>query len=222
MTRPSPGTPAARTASGRQGRVPFPATDEYTRHLLQEHRDADTVHLEAHLPGDLDLPRLRAAFTRTLAAHPGLRVRQAQARWWHRRYHWEPAPPGPAVAAADDLAGARDRALNAPPPLTAGPPLRVETAPLPGGGTALLLTAAHTLADAGTCLRLLCDLADHYAGTPAGHDAPPTGPSAPSPGRAARPLRPPPAAPPPPRPPRPPPPPPRPPPPPPPGRPRHR
>ncbi|MCY0943304.1 condensation protein [Streptomyces antarcticus] len=143
--------------------------DEYSRHLLQEHLDADTVHLEAHLPGTVDVERLRAAFTRTLAGHPTLQVRQSDSRWWHRRYHWEPAPIGPtAVAATADLGHTRHRALTEPPPLAAGPPLRLETAPAPGGGTALLLTAAHTLADAGTCLRLLCDLADHYSGTPVG------------------------------------------------------
>lgn len=169
MIRPSFAAPAARTPSGRQGRVPFPAMDEYSRHLLQEHLDADTVHVEAHLPGTVDIERLRAAFTRTLAGHPALQVRQCDSRWWHRRYHWEPAPIGPtAVAATGDLGTTRHRALTEPPPLAAGPPLRLETAPAPGGGTALLLTAAHTLADAGTCLRLLCDLADHYSGTPGG------------------------------------------------------
>lgn len=169
MTRPSFAAPAARTASGRQGRVPFPAMDEYSRHLLQEHLDADTVHVEAHLPGTVDVERLRAAFTRTLAGHPTLQVRQSDSRWWHRRYHWEPAPIDPAaVAATADLGTTRHRALTEPPPLAAGPPLRLETAPAPGGGTALLLTAAHTLADAGTCLRLLCDLADHYSGSPVG------------------------------------------------------
>ncbi|MCP3754615.1 condensation protein [Streptomyces sp. TBY4] len=143
--------------------------DEYARHLLQENLDADTVHLEAHLPGTVDVERLRAAFTRALAAHPTLRVRQADSRWWHRRYHWEPAPLGPtAVAATAALDPTRRRALTEPPPLAAGPPLRLEAAPAPGGGTALLLTAAHTLADAGTCLRLLCDTADEYAGAPAG------------------------------------------------------
>ncbi|MEU9237726.1 condensation protein [Streptomyces subrutilus] len=143
--------------------------DEYSRHLLQEHLDADTVHLEAHLPGTVDVERLRAAFTQTLAAHPTLQVRQADSHWWHRRYRWEPAPIGPtAVAATADLGLTRHRALTEPPPLADGPPLRLETAPAPGGGTALLLTAAHTLADAGTCLRLLCDVADHYSGAPAG------------------------------------------------------
>lgn len=171
MTRPPFAAPAARTPSGRQGRVPFPfpAMDEYARHLLQEHLDADTVHVEAHLPGTVDIERLRAAFTRTLAGHPTLRVRQSNSRWWHRRYHWEPAPIDPAaVAATADLGATRHRALTQSPPLATGPPLRLETAPAPGGGTALLLTAAHTLADAGTCLRLLCDLADQYSGTPGG------------------------------------------------------
>ncbi|MFD4246924.1 condensation protein [Streptomyces sp. NPDC058525] len=143
--------------------------DEYSRHLLQEHRDADTVHLEAHLPGTVDVERLRTAFIRTLASHPRLQVRQADSRWWHRRYHWEPtAIDHTAVAATADLGRTRHRALTEPPPLAPGPPLRLETAPAPGGGTALLLTAAHTLADAGSCLRLLCDVADHYAGAPAG------------------------------------------------------
>ncbi|MFG2821666.1 condensation protein [Kitasatospora sp. NPDC048365] len=139
--------------------------DEYSRHLLQEQVDADTVHLEAHLPGSLDLERLRAAFARALDGHPRLRVRQSDSRWWHRRYHWEPAAPGPgAVTAAADPDRARRLALADPPPLAAGPPLRLQAAPAPGGGTVLVLAAAHTLADAGSCLRLLCDLAEQYSG----------------------------------------------------------
>lgn len=160
--------PAARSSSGRQGRFPFPAVDEYSRHLLQEQLDADTVHLEAHLPGTIDLDRLRAAFTRTLAGHPRLQVRQAEPRWWHRRYHWEPAALGSdAVTAAADPERARHWALSAPPPLAAGPPLRLQAAPAPDGGTVLVLTVAHTLADAGSCLRLLGDLAEQYSGTAA-------------------------------------------------------
>jgi len=147
-----------------RARFAFPAMDEYSRHLLQEHRDADTVHLEAHLPGAVDGIRIATAFAEVLADRPRLLVRQSPARWWHRRYHWEPAAPGPgAVRTGDDLGRARHRALSEPPPLGAGPPLRLEAVALPDGGTALVLTAAHTLADAGTCLRLLCDLADHYA-----------------------------------------------------------
>lgn len=163
--RPAPVPPA--------GRFPFPAMDEYSRHLLQEQRDADTVHLEAHLPGAVDPDRLGAALAEVLADHPLLLVRQSAPHWWHRRYHWEPVPPGPApVRTGTDLDGARGRALGEPPPLSEGPPLRLEAVALPGGGTALLLTLAHTLADAGTGLRLLCDLADRYRHPGATRSAP--------------------------------------------------
>jgi NRPS condensation-like uncharacterized protein len=195
VTRPPFPARAGRTP-GRQGRVPFSAMDEYSRHLLQEHLDADTVHLEAHLPGAVDIDRLRHAFVRTMAAHPGLQVRQSDARWWHRRHHWELAPLTPAaVARTADLGHTRHRALTDPPLLSCGPPLRLETAPVPGGGTAVLLTAAHTLADGGTCLRLLCDLADRYSGASPGGSAAfppradrysPPGPLSPRGGRPAR------------------------------------
>ncbi|GLW45840.1 hypothetical protein Stsp02_15020 [Streptomyces sp. NBRC 14336] len=112
-------------------RVPFPVVDEIARHCLQE-EEPETVHIEVHLPGPVDPPRLREAFTEALRHHPRILMREAPGPWYRRRYEWELTespdvevvtfpPPGP-----DALRDARTRALSTAPPLSASPPIRLE------------------------------------------------------------------------------------------------
>ncbi|MEU9730319.1 condensation protein [Streptomyces sp. NPDC048002] len=113
------------------GRVPFPVVDEVARHCFQE-EEPETVHIEVHLPGQVDPDRLRAAFVEALRRHPRVLMREAPGRWYRRRYEWELTgepdvevvafpPPG-----RDALRAARTRALTAVPPLSASPPIRLE------------------------------------------------------------------------------------------------
>ncbi|WP_329339552.1 condensation protein [Streptomyces sp. NBC_00663] len=111
--------------------VPFPVVDEVARHCLQE-EEPETVHIEVHLPGRLDPAGLRKAFHEALLRHPRILMREAQGRWYRRRYEWElterpdvevvtfPAP------GRDALRDARTRALTTAPPLTDSPPVRLE------------------------------------------------------------------------------------------------
>ncbi|MCM1977163.1 condensation protein, partial [Streptomyces sp. G1] len=112
-------------------RVPFPVVDEIARHCLQE-EEPETVHIEVHLPGPVDPPRLREAFIEALRHHPRILMREAPGAWYRRRYEWELTespdvevvtfpPPGP-----DALRDARTRALTTAPPLSASPPVRLE------------------------------------------------------------------------------------------------
>ncbi|MEV0599604.1 condensation protein [Streptomyces sp. NPDC050315] len=160
--------------------APFSLVDEIARHCAQE-AEPETVHVEVHLPGVVDHPRLRAAFGRALARHPRALLRQAPMRWWHRRYLWEPAGTpdlAPVSFAGPDpgaLRRARDRALAECPPPDAGPPVRlevIEQATGTGTGSVLLLTAHHTALDAPSCLRLLATTAELYGGA-ANSPAPP-------------------------------------------------
>ncbi|MFD6294905.1 condensation protein [Streptomyces sp. NPDC060235] len=112
-------------------RVPFPVVDEVARHCLQE-AEPETVHIEIHLPGPLDRDRLTAAFTEALRRHPRVLMREAPGRWYRRRYEWELTPePDTAVVSftppgRDALRAARARCLEAAPPLSASPPIRLE------------------------------------------------------------------------------------------------
>ncbi|MEU8790616.1 condensation protein [Streptomyces sp. NPDC048643] len=112
-------------------RVPFPVVDEVARHCLQE-AEPETVHIEVHLPGPLDRDRLTAAFAEALRRHPRALMREAPGRWYRRRYEWEltPEPDTPVVSFAppgrDSLRAARARCLEAAPPLSASPPVRLE------------------------------------------------------------------------------------------------
>ncbi|MGY0067123.1 condensation protein [Streptomyces sp. QTS137] len=118
-------------------RIPFPVVDEVSRHCLQE-EEPETVHIEVHLPGELDPGRLRKAFLEALRRHPRILMREAPGPWYRRRYEWELtdepdvevvrfAPPGPGA-----LRDARTRTLTQAPPLTASPPVRLELVNAPG------------------------------------------------------------------------------------------
>ncbi|MFG2448483.1 condensation protein [Streptomyces sp. NPDC048512] len=126
-------------------RVPFPVVDEVARHCLQE-AEPETVHIEIHLPGPLDRDRLTAAFTEALRRHPRVLMREAPGRWYRRRYEWELTPePDTAVVSftppgRDSLRAARTRCLEAAPPLSESPPVRLEVVegvgPAAAGGAA--------------------------------------------------------------------------------------
>ncbi|GAA2951478.1 hypothetical protein GCM10011428_84090 [Streptomyces violaceus] len=117
--RARPGEDRARMT--RPTRIPFPVVDEVSRHCLQE-EEPETVHIEVHLPGPLDEPRLRKAFTEALHRHPRILMREAEGPWFRRRYEWELTgepdtevvtftPAGPRA-----LQDARTRALAEAPP----------------------------------------------------------------------------------------------------------
>src|SRR5215212_12133924 len=112
-------------------RVPFPVVDEVARHCLQE-EEPETVHIEVHLPGRLDVGRLRKAFTEALHRHPRILMREARGPWYRRRYEWEltPEPDVEVVSfpapGRDALRDARTRALVEAPPLSLSPPIRLE------------------------------------------------------------------------------------------------
>ncbi|WP_217240505.1 condensation protein [Streptomyces sp. AC555_RSS877] len=112
-------------------RIPFPVVDEVARHCLQE-EEPETVHIEVHLPGQLDPARLRKAFTEALHRHPRILMREAAGRWYRRRYEWElTSEPDVEVVSfpapgRDALRDARTRALVEAPPLSASPPVRLE------------------------------------------------------------------------------------------------
>src|SRR3954470_11680249 len=80
----TPGTPGA----GAKETRPFPTVDEIARHC-QQHDEPETVHIEIHLTGHLDPPRLSAAFDRALRKHPRILMREARRRWYTSRYAWE-------------------------------------------------------------------------------------------------------------------------------------
>ncbi|MGX1562113.1 condensation protein [Streptomyces sp. NPDC055506] len=122
-------------------RIPFPVVDEVSRHCLQE-EEPETVHIEVHLPGPLDEPRLRKAFTEALHRHPRILMREARGAWYRRRYEWELTgepdtevvtftPAGPRA-----LQDARTRALAEAPPLSMSPPIRLEAVGLAAGNRA--------------------------------------------------------------------------------------
>ncbi|MEU7058669.1 condensation protein [Streptomyces sp. NPDC046197] len=167
----------------RPGRVPFPVVDEVARHCLQE-QEPETVHIEVHLPGRLDPPRLRTAFTEALRLHPRVLMREAPRPWYGRRYEWE-LTSGPDVEVvsfppteADGLRRARERALDFVPPLSAAPPVRLEVVDEDdgSGGTVLFLTINHTALDGPACLRVLATAAESYGGRDNSPAAPPTRP----------------------------------------------
>ncbi|MGA5900002.1 condensation protein [Streptomyces venetus] len=112
-------------------RIPFPVVDEVSRHCLQE-EEPETVHIEVHLPGPLDEPRFRKAFTEALHRHPRILMREAQGPWYRRRYEWEltgePDTEAITFTPADPraLQEARTRSLTEAPPLSMSPPIRLE------------------------------------------------------------------------------------------------
>ncbi|MGW7196520.1 condensation protein, partial [Streptomyces chryseus] len=173
-------------------RIPFPATDEVSRHCVSDD-EPETVHIEVHLPGRLDPARLRTAFRRALLMHPRMLMREVPGRRHRQSFMWELtgepdrdpvsfARPGP-----DALGRARARALTECPSLALSPPMRLEVievegveaagelpeAGLPGTSlpgatrTVLLLTMHHTALDAGSGLRLLATTAEQYGGSAA-------------------------------------------------------
>ncbi|MGX5209589.1 condensation protein [Streptomyces violaceus] len=161
-------------------RIPFPVVDEVSRHCLQE-QEPETVHIEVHLPGPLDEPRLRKAFTEALHRHPRILMREAGGPWFRRRYEWELTgepdtevvtftPAGPRA-----LQDARTRALAEAPPLSMSPPIRLEVV-----GSVLLLTINHTALDGPACLRILATAAELYGGRDNNPAAPPTRPAEPA------------------------------------------
>ncbi|MGW3723939.1 condensation protein [Streptomyces sp. NPDC000851] len=119
------------TAVEHPARIPFPVVDEVARHCLQD-EEPETVHIEVHLPGPLDPPRLCKAFTEALHRHPRILMREAPGRWYRRRYEWElTGEPDVEVVsfpppARDALRDARTRALTEAPPLSLSPPIRLE------------------------------------------------------------------------------------------------
>ncbi|MFJ5259570.1 condensation protein [Streptomyces sp. NPDC088387] len=121
--------------------VPFPVVDEIARHCLQE-EEPETVHIEVHLPGPLDPPRLRKAFTEALNRHPRILVREAAGRWYRRRYEWEltDQPDVEVVTFGEDgpntLRDARTSALAEAPPLSLSPPIRLHAVPTAAAVTA--------------------------------------------------------------------------------------
>ncbi|GHD22510.1 hypothetical protein GCM10010313_57340 [Streptomyces violarus] len=154
--------------------------DEVSRHCLQE-EEPETVHIEVHLPGPLDEPRLRKAFTEALHRHPRILMREAEGPWFRRRYEWELTgepdtevvtftPAGPRA-----LQDARTRALAAAPPLSMSPPIRLEVV-----GSVLFLTINHTALDGPACLRVLATAAELYGGRDNNPAAPPTRPAEPA------------------------------------------
>ncbi|MFF7307293.1 condensation protein [Streptomyces sp. NPDC008137] len=161
-------------------RIPFPVVDEVSRHCLQE-QEPETVHIEVHLPGPLDEPRLRKAFTEALHRHPRILMREARGAWYRRRYEWELTgepdtevvtftPAGPRA-----LRDARTRALAEAPPLSMSPPIRLEVV-----GSVLFLTINHTALDGPACLRILATAAELYGGRDNNPAAPPTRPAEPA------------------------------------------
>ncbi|MEU8676128.1 condensation protein [Streptomyces sp. NPDC048560] len=183
-------------------RIPFPVTDEVSRHCLGDD-EPETVHIEVHLPGRLDPERLRTAFRQALLTHPRVLVREVPGRRLRQSFAWELTgepdcdpvefpPPGP-----DALARARARALEECPSLALSPPMRLEViegdgesavgevpeAEGPGATrTVLLLTMHHTALDAGSGLRVLATAAEQYSGSAAVPVAGPVrmGPSGPA------------------------------------------
>ncbi|GGT07336.1 condensation protein [Streptomyces chromofuscus] len=162
-------------------RIPFPVVDEVARHCLQD-EEPETVHIEVHLPGPLDPPRLCTAFTEALRHHPRILMREAPGPWYRRRYEWE-LTEGPDVEVVgfplpgrDALRDARTRALTQAPPLALSPPVRldvVSTPGPPGTGSVLLLTINHTALDGPACLRVVATAAELYGGRDNSPAAPP-------------------------------------------------
>ncbi|MGW0733755.1 condensation protein [Streptomyces sp. NPDC002851] len=152
-------------------RVPFPVVDEIARHCLQED-EPETVHIEVHLSGRVDVDRLTRAFTEALKRHPRILMREAPGRWYRRRYEWEltPGPDVPVVSVpepgADALKRARVRALAEAPPLSLSPPVRLEVVrdPAHAEGCVLFLVINHTALDGPACLRVLATAAELYGG----------------------------------------------------------
>ncbi|MFF7789047.1 condensation protein [Streptomyces sp. NPDC007991] len=159
-------------------RIPFPVVDEVSRHCLQE-EEPETVHIEVHLPGPVDQPRLRKAFTEALHRHPRILMREARGPWYQRRYEWELTPEPDvevvtfAPAGPRALQDARTRALTEAPPLSMSPPIRLEVV-----DSVLFLTINHTALDGPACLRILATAAELYGGTDNSPTAPPTRPAA--------------------------------------------
>ncbi|MFE4083045.1 condensation protein [Streptomyces sp. YIM B13502] len=185
---------SAHARPGGPARIPFPVVDEISRHCLR-HEEPETVHIEVHLPGEVDPGRLRKAFGEALRRHPRSLVREASGPWYRRRYTWEPTdgpdaePVSFPVPGPHALRDARTRALRAAPPLTVSPPVRLEAVRGEAEGTVLVLTVNHTAMDGPSCLRVLATAAELYGGRdnePAAppvrpHDAPPVPPDTPSP-----------------------------------------
>ncbi|MFI0236238.1 condensation protein [Streptomyces sp. NPDC016845] len=174
---------ATTTPGAEENRHPFPTVDEIARHC-QQHDEPETVHIEVHLTGHLDPPRLRTAFGQALRAHPRILMREAPRRWYTSRYTWEltDGPDVPPVSFPEPgpnaLKRARTRALTEAPPLTTSPPVRLECVPHPEtGDTVLFLTINHTALDGPACLRVLATAADLYGGR--GNTPPPTPPPPP-------------------------------------------
>src|SRR5207249_4746019 len=122
---------AARPTSAMSGIVRQPGAAAGTLSAVEEiscHFDRpgepNNLHLEVHLTGRLEVPRLGDALATTLAAHPRARVRRVPPRHTDRRYHWEivaePDVDPLSVAAFQtpaDLAFHRERFLATAPSL---------------------------------------------------------------------------------------------------------
>lgn len=150
-------------------RARFSVADELATYF-DSPAEPNNVHLEAWLPGHLDVRRLHAAVAAVLADQPRTRARRAAGRWWRAAYEWEfPGQPDadPVQVCGwrteAELDAARDRFLAAVPPLDRSPPFRLLLAAGPGQDS-LILNAHHAAFDGRSCLRLLRLIASAYQG----------------------------------------------------------
>ena len=151
--------------------VPFSLVDEAV-HLLDTEAAPWSVQLEARVAGRLDEPRLRAAITTALAAHPMARARKMPSRPSLHHDRWEIRPdvdldPLRVVDCPDDAALAVVRAdlLSTGVPLAESPPLRARLARHPDGDL-LMLNVNHAAMDGFGARRVLLSVARAYAGDP--------------------------------------------------------
>ena len=152
----------------RLGQARFAVVDELTCYYDRPAEPAN-VHLEARVPGRLDVSAMRAAVRAVLDAEPGLRARQRATSRWQPGFYWEyrDAPDLDPVQTAvfadeNELDRLRSALLSQSPPLRVSPPLRFLIASGPGGD-AVNLNAHHARTDGLSCLRLLRMVADEYS-----------------------------------------------------------
>jgi NRPS condensation-like uncharacterized protein len=72
---------------------PFAPIEELD-YYLETAVEPSLIQLETHVQGHLDPAALASALAVTLAAEPAARRHLAGTSRWHRRLHWEAAPPG--------------------------------------------------------------------------------------------------------------------------------
>jgi NRPS condensation-like uncharacterized protein len=128
------------------------------------------VHLEAWLPGHLDIERLRGAVALVLAAEPAARAHRDRTRRWGRSYTWTVPPRtdrDPLTITTwhvePELDAARAAFLSSAPPIDHSPPFRLLLARGPGRDS-LILNANHAAFDGRSCLVLLSMIAAEYNG----------------------------------------------------------